>query len=103
MAVTVFWLRSDVPFLLPTQYEKRDRSRPRRIRFQSSTRDAVEVHVFEESLRGTGEGHYPWDLMPNSTMTNGAVAQQVQKVEELYRSNTRTARKQLSFRRTRKS
>ena len=24
---------------------------------------------------------YPWDLMPNSTMTNGAVAQQVQKVE----------------------
>jgi hypothetical protein len=42
---------------------------------------AVEVHVFEESLRGTGEGHYPWDLMPNSTMTNGAVAQQVDKVE----------------------
>jgi hypothetical protein len=39
------------------------------------TQKAVEVHVFEES------GHYPWDLMPNSTMTNGAVAQQVQKVE----------------------
>jgi hypothetical protein len=45
------------------------------------TQKAVEVHVFEESLRGIGEGHYPWDLMPNSTMTNGAVAQQVQKVE----------------------
>jgi len=45
------------------------------------TQKAIEVHVFEESLRGTGEGHYPWDLMPNSTMTNGAVAQQVQKVE----------------------
>jgi hypothetical protein len=45
------------------------------------TQKAVEVHVFEESLRGTGEGHYPWDLMPNSTMTNVAVAQQVQKVE----------------------
>ena len=45
------------------------------------TQKAVEVHVFEESLRGTGEGHYPWDLTPNSTMTNGAVAQQVQKVE----------------------
>jgi hypothetical protein len=30
------------------------------------TQKAVEVHVFEESLRGTGEGHYPWDLMPNS-------------------------------------
>jgi outer membrane lipoprotein SlyB len=45
------------------------------------TQKAVEVHVFEESLRGIGEGHYPWDLMANSTMTNGAVAQQVQKVE----------------------
>jgi hypothetical protein len=45
------------------------------------TQKAVEVHVFEESLRGTGEGHYPWDLMPNSTMTNDAVAQQVEKVE----------------------
>jgi len=45
------------------------------------TQKAVEVHVFEESLRGTGEGHYPWDLMPNSTTTNGAVAQQVEKVE----------------------
>jgi hypothetical protein len=45
------------------------------------TQKAVEVHVFEESLRGVGEGHYPWDLNPDSTMTNGAVAQQVQKVE----------------------
>jgi hypothetical protein len=45
------------------------------------TQKAVEVHVFEESLRGIGEGHYPWDLMLNSTMTNGAVALQVQKVE----------------------
>ena len=34
---------------------------------------AVEVHVFAEPLRGTAEGHYPWDLMPNSTMTNAAV------------------------------
>lgn len=42
---------------------------------------ATEVHVFEESMRGMGEGHYPWDLMPNSTMTNGAVTQQVEKVE----------------------
>lgn len=42
---------------------------------------AVEVHVFAEALRGVGEGHYSWDLMPNSTMTNGAVAQTVQKVE----------------------
>lgn len=42
---------------------------------------AVEVHVFAEPLRGTGEGHYAWDLMPNSTMTNAAVTQQVKKVE----------------------
>ena len=26
---------------------------------------AVEAHVFAEPLRGIGEGHYPWDLMPN--------------------------------------
>src|SRR6201987_120608 len=42
---------------------------------------AVEVHVFGEPLRGIGEGHYPWDLMPNSTMTNAAVTQQVKKAE----------------------
>lgn len=34
---------------------------------------ASEVHVFDEPLRGTGEGHYPW-TQPGSTMTNGAVA-----------------------------
>ena len=41
---------------------------------------AVEIHIFPEALRGTGEGHRPWDLMPNSTMTNAAVAQQVKGV-----------------------
>ena len=41
---------------------------------------AVEVHIFPEALRGTGEGHRPWDLLPNSTMTNAAVAQQVKGV-----------------------
>ena len=25
---------------------------------------AVEVHIFPEAMRGTGEGHYPWDLQP---------------------------------------
>lgn len=34
---------------------------------------ATEVHIFPESMRGAGEGHYAWDL-PNSTMTNAAVA-----------------------------
>jgi len=32
---------------------------------------ALEVHIFAESQRGTGEGHRPWDGAPNSTMTNG--------------------------------
>src|SRR6266849_2179749 len=31
---------------------------------------ALEVHIFPEPMRGTGEGHRPWDLQPNSTMTN---------------------------------
>jgi hypothetical protein len=39
-------------------------------------RVAVEVHVFDESLRGLGEGHDPWDLEsePNM-MTNANIAQ----------------------------
>jgi hypothetical protein len=39
--------------------------------------NAVEVHVFPESMRGTGEGSRPWDLKPNSTMTNATVAESV--------------------------
>jgi hypothetical protein len=38
---------------------------------------AVEVHVFPEDMRGTGEGSRPFDLRPNSTMTNATVAQTV--------------------------
>ena len=34
------------------------------------SQSALEVHIFPESMRGTGEGHYPWDLRPQSTMTN---------------------------------
>jgi hypothetical protein len=34
---------------------------------------AIEVHIFAESMRGTGEGFRPWDGAPNSTMTNGTV------------------------------
>lgn len=34
---------------------------------------AREVHVFPEALRGTGEGHYAWDLEPGSSMTNANV------------------------------
>jgi len=42
---------------------------------------AVEIHIFPENLRGTGEGHRPWDLAPNSTMTNATVTQTVKGVE----------------------
>ena len=38
---------------------------------------AVEVHVFPESMRGTGEGSRPYDLKPNSTMTNATVSESV--------------------------
>jgi hypothetical protein len=35
---------------------------------------AEEIHIFPESMRGTGEGHRDWDLRPNSKMTNANVA-----------------------------
>ena len=42
---------------------------------------ALEVHIFPEAMRGTGEGHYPWDLRPQSTMTNANVEQVVTAVD----------------------
>jgi hypothetical protein len=39
--------------------------------------NAIEVHVFPEDMRGTGEGSRPFDLRPNSTMTNATVAESV--------------------------
>jgi len=38
---------------------------------------ALEVLVFPESARGSGEGHYAWDLQPGSMMTNATVAEVV--------------------------
>jgi Domain of unknown function (DUF5666) len=38
---------------------------------------AQEVLIFPEAARGTGEGHRPWDLTPDSTMTNATVAEVV--------------------------
>jgi len=35
---------------------------------------AIAVYVFPEAARGTGEGHYPFDYAPQSTMTNATVA-----------------------------
>src|SRR5271156_6269754 len=41
------------------------------------SQNAVEVHVFPEDMRGTGEGSRPYDLRPNSTMTNATVTESV--------------------------
>src|SRR5258705_394503 len=38
------------------------------------TQKALEVHIFPEAMRGTGEGHRPYAPVANSTMTNGAAA-----------------------------
>jgi hypothetical protein len=42
---------------------------------------AVEVLVFPPALKGTGEGSYPWDLKPKSTMTNATVTNAVKGVD----------------------
>ncbi len=41
------------------------------------TQKAVAVHIFPENQRGVAEGFRPWDLRPNSTMTNATVAETV--------------------------
>ena len=41
------------------------------------TQTALEVLLFPEARRGSGEGHYPWDLQPGSMMTNATVAEVV--------------------------
>lgn len=35
---------------------------------------ALEVLMFPDAARGSGEGRFPWDLQPGSTMTNATVA-----------------------------
>jgi hypothetical protein len=42
---------------------------------------AVEVHIFADVQRGTGEGHRPWNGAPDGTMTNGEVGSAVSGVE----------------------
>ena len=41
------------------------------------TRIAAEIQVFPPAMRGVGEGHNPWDLPGESTMTNGTIGQMV--------------------------
>lgn len=42
---------------------------------------AVAILIFPEALRGIAEGFRPWDLTPNSTMTNGTVDSAVESVD----------------------
>jgi hypothetical protein len=45
------------------------------------TQRAMHVHIFPEALRGTAEGHFPWDNQPRSMMTNATVANMVKSVD----------------------
>jgi hypothetical protein len=40
------------------------------------------VQIFPEAMRGIAEGHFPWDLTPNSTMTNATVEAVVAKAAD---------------------
>jgi hypothetical protein len=42
---------------------------------------AVEVLILPAALKGAGEGSYPWDLKPASTMTNATVANAVKDID----------------------
>jgi hypothetical protein len=42
---------------------------------------ATAVIIFPEAMRGVGEGHRPWDFVPNSTMTNATVDNTVSSVD----------------------
>ena len=46
-----------------------------------STLRSVEVVVFPESMKGMGEGHYPWDLPGANKMTNATVSNDVKGVD----------------------
>jgi hypothetical protein len=45
----------------------------------------IEVHICPESMRRTGEGHYDWDLKPQSKMTNANVQPTVAGVDTVGR------------------
>ena len=46
-----------------------------------SSLKSLEVVVFPDKMRGTGEGHYPWDLGSKSMMTNATVSNAVKGVD----------------------
>jgi hypothetical protein len=69
----------------------------------NGTLRALEVHVFPEAMRGSGEGHRPWDLAPDSTMTNGTVGSVIGSEGRLLTIDYRGESKQSSFLRRRPS
>jgi hypothetical protein len=48
---------------------------------EDGSQRALEVLIFPEAMRGTAEGFRPWDLRPNSTMTNATVAEVLDKTD----------------------
>jgi hypothetical protein len=48
---------------------------------EDGSQRALEVLIFPEAMRGTAEGFRPWDLRPNSTMTNATVAEVIVKAD----------------------
>jgi len=42
---------------------------------------AIQVFIFPEAMRGTAEGHKPWGVLPDTTMTNATVADTVSRVD----------------------
>ena len=48
---------------------------------KDGTQQAVQIVIFPETMRGTGEGHRSWGVMPEATMTNGAIADTVAAVD----------------------
>ena len=42
------------------------------------TQRAISINIFPETARGLGDGFHPYDLQPDSTMTNAAVSEMVQ-------------------------
>ena len=56
---------------------------------------AIAVLLFPEAMRGTGEGHYPFDFLPQTTMTNATVAEVAaipngQRLELKYKDGAKT-------------
>lgn len=48
-------------------------------------RTALEIHLFAEDLRGTGEGHYPWDLIKEPNMMTNATIAEIEEVSDVER------------------